>query len=110
VILVTFWSPGSAASIRQLVSLAPLFNQYKSSGLKAVGISADPNPSHVLEALDDVTLGWPQIPDRSGLAARYGANAKAGTTLVLDAGHHIVAAGLSGPELTQKVRELLGKR
>ncbi len=110
VVLVTFWSPGSPASLRQLVSLAPLFNQYKSSGLKAVGISADPNPSHILEALDDVTLGWPQIPDRSRLARRYGVNAMAGTTLVLDADHHIVAAGLSGPELTQKVRELLGKQ
>jgi len=110
VVLVTFWSPGSPASMRQLVSLAPLFNQYKSSGLKAVGISADPNPSRVLEALDDVTLDWPQIPDRSGMAARYGANAKAGTTLVLDANHHIVAAGLSGPGLEQKVRELLAER
>jgi hypothetical protein len=109
VVLVTFWSPGSPASMRQLVSLA-LFNQYKSSGLKAVGISAAPDASRILEALDDVTLGWPQIPDRSGLAARYGVNAKAGTTLVLDADHHIVAAGLSGPELTQKVRELLGER
>jgi peroxiredoxin len=110
VVLVTFWSPGSPASTRQVVSLAPLFNQYKNSGLKAVGISADPNPSHILEALDDVTLGWPQIPDHTGLAARYGANAKAGTTLVLDADRHIVAAGLSGPELEQKVRELLGKQ
>ena len=110
VVLVTFWSPGSPASIRQLVSLAPLFNQYKSSGLKAIGISADPDANRVLEALDDVTLGWPQIPDRSGLAARYGANAKAGTTLVLNANHHIVAAGLSGSELEQKVRELLGRQ
>jgi peroxiredoxin len=110
VVLVTFWSPGSPASIRQLVSLAPLFNQYKSAGLKAVGISASSDPSRILEALDDVTLGWPQIPDRTGLAARYGVNAKAGTTLILDADHHIVAAGLSGAELTQKVRELLGQQ
>ena len=109
VVLVTFWSPGSPASVRQLVSLAPLFNQYKRSGLKAVGISGDPNPSRVLEALDDITLGWPQITDQSGLAARYGVNSKAGTTLVLDADHHIVAAGLTGPELDQKVRELLGE-
>ena len=110
VVLVTFWSPGSPASMRQLVSLAPLVNQYKSSGLKAVGISADPNPSRILEGLDDVTLGWPQIPDGRGMAARYGVSAKAGTTLVLDADHHIVAAGLSGPALAQKVRELLGER
>ncbi|MBZ5592907.1 MAG: TlpA family protein disulfide reductase [Acidobacteriia bacterium] len=110
VVLVTFWSPSSPASVHQLVSLVPLFHQYRHSGLRAIGISADPNPQHVLEALDDVTLGWPQVPDRSRLAERQGVNAKAGTTLVLDAAHHIVATALSGPELEQKVRELLGER
>lgn len=110
VVLVTFWSPRSPASMHHLASLMPLVNAYHRSGLRAVGISADPNAGHIIEALDDITLNWPQIPDRAGLAARYGANPKTGTTLVLDAAHHIVAAGLSGPELEQKVRELLGTR
>lgn len=109
VVLVTFWSPRSPASVHELVSLVPLFNEYKHSGLRAIGVSADPNPDRVIEALDDITLGWPQVLDRNGLAKRYGANAKTGTTLVLDAAHHIVAAGLSGTELEQKVRELLGR-
>lgn len=107
VILVTFWSPRSAASRRQLVSLLPLYNQYKGAGLRAVGISMDSNASHISEALDDVTLGWPQMPDRSGLAKRYGANPTTGTTLVLDASHHIVAANLSPSALEKRVRELL---
>lgn len=109
VTLVTFWAPGSAASIHQLVSIVPLYNAYKHSGLRAIGISADPNTSHALAALDDIILGWPQIPDRSGLAKRYGADARAGTTLVLDGSHHIVAAGLAGPELEQRVRQLLAQ-
>ena len=109
VTLVTFWSPRSPASVNHLASLLPLFNQYKRSGLRAVGISADPKASDTWEALDDVTLGWPQIPDRAGLAKKYGADAKAGTTLVLDSSHHIVAAGLSGPDLEQKVRQLLSQ-
>src|ERR1700722_7066295 len=66
VILVTFWSPRNAASKRQLVALLPLYNQYKRAGLRAVGISMDPDPRHISEALDDITLGWPQMPDRSG--------------------------------------------
>ncbi len=107
VTLVTFWSPRSPGSVNQLASLIPVFNQYKHSGLRAVGLSADPNASHVVEALDDITLGWPQIPDRTGLAKKYGADAKAGTTLVLDSSHHIVARGLTGSELEQKVRQLL---
>jgi len=110
VVLVTFWSPKSPASRQELVSLVPLMNSYRHSGLRAIGISADPSPDHVIGALDDITLGWPQIPDRAGLAARYGANPKTGTTLVLDAAHHIVAAGLSGSELEKKVRELLAER
>jgi len=109
VTLVTFWSPKSPGSVHELVSLMPLMNSHRSSGLRAIGISADPNPDHVIEALDDITLNWPQIPDRSGLAAKYGANSKTGTTLVLDAAHHIVAAGLSGAELEKKVRELLSE-
>jgi len=110
VTLVTFWAPGSAASIRQLVSLVPLYNEYKHSGLRAIGISADPNASHALAALDDLILGWPQIPDRAGLTKQYGADARAGTTLVLDGSHHIVAAGRAGPELEQKVRQLLAQQ
>lgn len=107
VILVTFWSPRSANSKGQLFSVLPLYNQYKRAGLRAVGICMDPNPQHVVDALDDITLGWPQIPDRTGLAKRYFANASTGTTLVLDASHRIVAAGLTPAELQQKVRELL---
>jgi len=109
VTLVTFWSPRSPGSVNQLASLLPLFNQYRRSGLRAVGISADPNASHSWETLDDVTLGWPQIPDHAGLAAKYGADPKKGTTLVLDSSHHIVAAGLSGSDLEQKVRQLLAQ-
>jgi peroxiredoxin len=107
VILVTFWSPRSAASKKQLLGVLPLYNRYKGAGLRAVGISTDPNPAHINQALDDITLTWPQIPDRAGLATRYGANAATGTTFVLDASHHILAAGLSPAELENKVRELI---
>lgn len=87
----------------------PLFNEYKRSGLKAIGISADSNASHVSQALDDITLGWPQITDHAGLAKRYGADVKAGTTLVLDRTHHIVGVALSSSELEKMVRQLLAQ-
>ncbi len=109
VVLVTFWSPSSPASVRQLVSLMPLYNHYKRSGLKALGISADPNASHAAQALDDITPGWPQVPDRAGLAKRYGADVAAGTTLVLDRSHHVVGVALSAADLEQKVQQLLAQ-
>jgi peroxiredoxin len=106
VTLVTFWSPKSATSQGQQMSLMPLYNKFSRSDLSVVGISTDPNPNHIREALDDVTLGWPQIGDTGGLAKRYNVDSN-GTTFILDASHRIVAAGLKGPALASKVRELL---
>ena len=106
VTLVTFWSPKSATSKGQLMSLMGIYNQFSRADLSAVGISTDPNPNHMREALDDITLGWPQIGDSSGLAKRYNVDSN-GTTFVLDASHRIVAAGLQGSALESKVRELL---
>ncbi len=106
VTLVTFWSPKNANSKGQLMSLMGLYNQFSRADLSAVGISTDPNPNHIQEALDDVTLGWPQIGDSSGLAKRYKVDSN-GSTFILDASHRIVAAGLKGPALESKVRELL---
>ncbi len=106
-VLVTFWSPKSANSMGQLTSIQVLYQKLHSAGLAAVGVSVDPNPYHISEALDDITLTWPQIPDRAGLAAHYQVNAKAGKTFVLDSSHRIVAAGTMGPELEKTVRDLL---
>jgi peroxiredoxin len=106
VTLVTFWSPKSATSQGQQMSLMPLYKKFSRSDLSVVGISTDPNPNHIREALDDVTLGWPQIGDTSGLAKRYNVESN-GTTFILDASHRIVATGLKGPALENKVRELL---
>jgi peroxiredoxin len=110
VILVTFWSPRSASSKGQLLTVLPLYNQYKRAGLRAIGIGEDSNPARLAQALDDISLGWPQLPDRTGMAQRYGVNPAKGGTLVLDASHHILAAGLTPAELEKKVRELLAAR
>jgi hypothetical protein len=105
--LITFWSPRSPTSKGRLSETLSIYYHYKSSGLRAVGISLDPNQTHILEALDDMPLSCPQMPDRTGMAKRYGANPTTGTTYVLDASHHIVASGLTSSDLEKKVRELL---
>lgn len=107
VTVVTFWSPGSVRSISELTRVLPLYNQFHKSGLAAIGISMDPKPGRIGEALDDVTLPWSQMPDRSGLAARYQVDRKTGKTFVLDASHRIVAAGPMGPDIVKAVQQLL---
>jgi peroxiredoxin len=106
VVVVTFWSPQDHASMSQLTTMMPLYNQLHKRGLAAVGVSMDSKAKHIAEALDDITLPWPQVADQSGLAARYHVNPRAGETFVLDASHRVVAAGPMGPEIEKAVRDL----
>jgi peroxiredoxin len=106
-VIITFWSPKNHPSQDKLMQMMPLYSQFHKQGLSAVGVSMDPNPHHITAALDDITPGWPQIADQSGLAARYHVDPRAGETFVLDASHRVVAAGPMGPEIEKAVRQLL---
>jgi peroxiredoxin len=105
VTVVTFWNP-NARSIGDLQHVGGLYNEFHKSGLEAIGVSMNPR-ADIQETLDDITLPWPQMPDRSGLAARYHVDPRNGETFVLDADHRIVAAGPMGPEISKAVRKLM---
>jgi hypothetical protein len=107
VTLVNFWSPRNPSSIGQIPPIMALYTALRGRGLSAVGVSMDPNPSLIKDALDAMMPTWPQVPDRDGLAARYRVNSKTGGVLVLDSEHRIVASGPMGPEIENKVRQLL---
>jgi peroxiredoxin len=107
VTVVTFWTPGNVRSISDLNRVQPLYNQFHKSGLAAVGVSMGPKAGQITEALDDNTVPWPQMPDKSGLAARYHVDPRGGKTFVLDANHRIVAAGPMGPDIVKAVHQLL---
>lgn len=106
-ILVTFWSPDNRPSMNQLISTLGLYNRLHESGLAAVGVSMNPDPSRIVDALDDVSLPWPQIADQSRIAKRYHIDPQAGQTFVLDASHNVVAAGVNGSDIEKAVRQLL---
>jgi len=91
----------------QLEHVMPLYNEFHKNGLAAIGVSMDPKTDRITEALDDITLPWPQVADQAGLAARYQIDPKAGKTIVLDSAHRVVAAGPMGPEIVKAVQELM---
>jgi peroxiredoxin len=107
VTLVTFWSPKTKSSQGSLAAVAPLYNQLHKSGLAAVGVSMDPNPQHIGDALDDFSPGFPQVADASGLAARYHVDPRLGKTFVLDESHRIVAVGPINPDFVKTVHQLM---
>lgn len=107
VTLITFWPVNSLRSKAELNNIMPLYNELHGKGLAAVGVGMDANPQHMNEVLDDAHFNWPQVPDRTGLAAQYHVNPKSGETFVLDASHRVIAAGPMGPEIEKAVRQLL---
>jgi peroxiredoxin len=107
VTVVAFWSPKNRQGQDGLLAVAPLYNQFRRDGVAAVGISTDPNPARISETLDDAAPTFPVIADRSGLAARYNVDPKAGKVFVLDANHRIIAAGPMGPDIVKAVQQAL---
>lgn len=107
VTLVTFWSPKSKTSQGGLSAVASLYNQLHKSGLAAVGVSMDPNPQHIDEALDDFSPGFPQVADANGLASRYHIDPRAGKTFLLDESHRVVAVGPINPDFVKAVHQLM---
>ena len=106
IVVVQFWTPRTASE-QQLVSLMSLYNQERRSGVSIVGLGVGLSSKNMGEALDDVTLPFPVIPD-PGLARHYGVNARAGKTFVLDQSHRIVAAG-SAADAVSAVKRLLAQ-
>lgn len=106
VILVTFWS-SRGASKHALMSILPLYNQFKHRGLMAIGVGTGIGSHGLAEVLDDITLPWPQVPDPGGLAQRYGVDPRQGRTFVLDSSHRIVASAVNGSALEHKIRQML---
>lgn len=107
VTVVSFWSPDHLESLSQMTGMKYLYGQLHKSGLEAVGVSMDRHADRINDALDDISVPWRQMPDQSGLAARYHVDARAGKTFVLDANHRIVAAGPMGPDIVKAVHQLL---
>ncbi len=109
VIVLSFWSAKSGTSKSQLMGMVSMYRQYKGRGLSALGVSMDPNPKHIDQALDDITLTWPQVADPGGLAARHKVDPRLGKIFVLDSAHRIVASGTTLAEVQPKIRELLAQ-
>ena len=108
VTLVSFWPPNDGR--RQINQVMPLYNELHKNGLAAVSVSLDPNPAHLADAIDEAPVTWPLMADRSGLAAQYNVDSKAGKVFVLDSGHRIVAAGPMGPDIEKAVRQLMASQ
>lgn len=107
-ILVCFWSPNNQESSRELIIVSRLYGQLHRLGLDAVGISLDLSREEILDSLTDFAVTFPNIADKSGLAAREGIDLSAlPVTFILNQQHEVVASGLHKSNLESTVVKLM---
>jgi thiol-disulfide isomerase/thioredoxin len=121
VVLIDFWAVWCGPCMSEMPNVIKLYEETHEQGFEVIGISLDSETGkYDLQSLKDTIAGkgkvaempWQQIYDGggwgSGLAKYYGVNSIPKTVLIDDKGI-VVAQGLRGAKLDEKVKELLAK-
>jgi len=108
-VLVDFWASWCGPCVHEMPTLVEAYEQYKDKGFEIVGISLDREGDAWKNGIKKLNMTWPQISDLkfwdSELSAAYGISSIPHTVL-LDKDGKIIARGLYGKGLTEKIAEL----
>lgn len=107
VTLVTFWSVESGAARRYVDHLRKTESEFRPRGLSSFGFMEASSSSRANYYLEDIGPEAPQALDRERLAAKYNADPRKGTTLVVDAASRVVAISSDPAEIRAMVTRLL---
>ena len=110
VVLIDFWASWCGPCRREMPNIVKAYKTYKSKGFEIVGVSLDRDGEAWKKAIKDDGITWPQMSDlqywNSLGAELYGVNSIPHTVL-LDAEGTIIARGLHGEGLQEKLAEVL---
>lgn len=109
--LIDFWASWCAPCRRENPNVVKLYEEFQPLGLEIIGVSLDDNAEAWKQAIQEDQLAWKHLTDlqgfQSAIAQEYGIMAIPQTYL-LDENGVIIAKGLRGKALREKVEELLG--
>lgn len=109
-VLVDFWASWCGPCRREMPNLVDLYKQYKNKNFEIVGVSLDQNGDSWKAAIKQLNITWPQMSDLKYWeceGAQLYAVSSIPHVVLIDGEGTIVARGLHGEELQQKVAELL---
>lgn len=108
-ILLDFWASWCGPCRREMPNIVKAYNKYKDKGFDIVGIAVDDNREAWVKALSELHMPWHQMSDlkhwdSAGVKA-YGIMGIPHTVLI-DPHGIIIARGLQGKSLHQKLAEI----
>lgn len=110
VVLVDFWASWCGPCRREMPNLVKAYAQYKNKNFEIVGVSLDQNGDAWKDAIQKLNITWPQMSDLKYWnceGARLYAVSSIPHTVLIDGEGIILARGLHGDGLQEKLAEVL---
>ncbi|WP_018668397.1 TlpA disulfide reductase family protein [Bacteroides gallinarum] len=109
-VLVDFWASWCGPCRREMPNLVEAYAKYKNKNFEIVGVSLDQNGDSWKEAIEKLNITWPQMSDLKYWnceGAKLYAVSSIPHTVLIDGDGIIIARGLHGDELQDKLAEVL---
>ena len=110
VVLVDFWASWCGPCRREMPNLVEAYKQYKDKNFEIVGVSLDQNGEAWKKAIKELRITWPQMSDLKYWdceGSRLYAVSSIPHTVLIDGEGTILARGLHGEDLQEKLAEVL---
>ena len=112
VVLIDFWASWCGPCLREMPNLVDAYAKYKDKNFEIVGVSLDESNDDWIESIKKLNIIWPQMSDlkywNNKGAQLYAINSIPHTVLI-DGEGTIIAHGLHGDGLQEKLAEILKK-
>jgi thiol-disulfide isomerase/thioredoxin len=111
-VMIDFWASWCGPCRKENPNNVALYNKYHSKGFEIYGVSLDDDKERWLQAITADNLNWKHVCDfakwESMAAQSYNVTAIP-QTFLLDKEGKIIAIGLRGPQLANKLKEIFGE-
>ena len=110
VVILDFWATWCPPCIKEIPNLKKIYSEFKGDDFEIVSIALERRPKeHALKFVDDKGMSWVHIVDKAKgreIATKYKIQ-YIPTMYVINKKGDIIASGLRGDKLKEKISELL---